>query len=273
MVNPAEKAKQLSQRALEGKVVQLPIWPEHKRRVPNEIIRSALFSCRNKRTKREYFENAQILVVGDGEISYTGQELRTDDEDIWMQVLHLARKTPLGEKVIFRPYSFLRSIGWPQTGHYRNKLESCLTRLQATTFKVSSKRLGRCDSLSLIRRFHYEKDGQPLEQWEVWVEPEMKMLFGDIHYTELEWEQRKHLTPIAKKMHGYYASHRQPYPITLDTMKAMCNSACNNKPKLRQMFNKALKELIEIGFLADARIENDKIYVFRKGNAHSGDDI
>ena len=92
----------------------------------------------------------------------------------------------------------------------------------------------------------------------------MKQLFGDIHYTELEWEQRRHLTPIAKKMHGYYASHRAPYPITLETMKDMCNSACENKPKLRQMFNKALAELVAVGFLAEAHIKDGKIYAFRK---------
>lgn len=71
-------------------VRQLPLWPEPKRSAPNEIVRSALFNIRNHRVKREFYENIPVVVVGDGSITYNGAELRQDDLDVWLQVIHLA---------------------------------------------------------------------------------------------------------------------------------------------------------------------------------------
>jgi hypothetical protein len=87
-------------------VVRLPFWPESQRSAPNEIVRSALFNARNRKQPRQYLSNADIYVVGDGKITYTGEELRQDDETVWLHLIHLARNVPAGELIEFSPHAF-----------------------------------------------------------------------------------------------------------------------------------------------------------------------
>ena len=75
--------------------------PAKFRALPNEVFRSALFDVRNMRTKREYLKDHQICVIGDGSVTYTGEELRQDDEMVWLQLIELAKSQPLGEGVRF----------------------------------------------------------------------------------------------------------------------------------------------------------------------------
>ena len=77
--------------------MQLPIWNDATRRIPNEIVRSALFKAKNRNTKREYLKDADIVVICDGQIKYTGEELRQNDEIVWLELIHLARVVPTGQ--------------------------------------------------------------------------------------------------------------------------------------------------------------------------------
>jgi hypothetical protein len=56
----------------------LPFCSPGLRQVPNEIVRSALFTCRNRNTPRDNFRKQPIAVIGDGSIVYQGEELRQD---------------------------------------------------------------------------------------------------------------------------------------------------------------------------------------------------
>ena len=67
-------------------VVQLPMWPEQMRGMPNSIARSALFNVRFKKTKRVDRKNYPIAALKGINIVYTGEELRQDDETIFLQL-------------------------------------------------------------------------------------------------------------------------------------------------------------------------------------------
>ena len=266
MSDPVKAARELSMKASGGTSLQLPMWPDHSRRVPNEIVRSALFTTgnnRNTKVPREIFKNHPIVVVGDGDITYTGQELRTDDEDCWLQIIHLAKEQPLGHTVEITPYTFLKAMGWGNNPKAKAKLQETLSRLSATNLSVTSKRLAQTEGLSLIRGFKFMDQGRPLEKWLVTIEPGIKSLFGEKYLTSLQWEQRKKLSPTAKKLHGYYASHKHPFDIKIETLKLLCNSKIKVKTKLRQSLSKALDELINVGFLESGYIKDDKVYVVR----------
>ncbi|WP_240761730.1 plasmid replication initiator TrfA [Nitrosococcus wardiae] len=78
----ARMAKEAKKEAETAKIIPLlPCWGKGQRGVPNERVRSALFSVKNKKQARAYLEGVPIVVVGDGRITYRGQELRQDDED------------------------------------------------------------------------------------------------------------------------------------------------------------------------------------------------
>ncbi|MDD2367246.1 MAG: plasmid replication initiator TrfA, partial [Desulfuromonadaceae bacterium] len=40
----------------------LPEWPDTQRAMPNEILRSALFNCRNRNQARLFMKDAEIAV-------------------------------------------------------------------------------------------------------------------------------------------------------------------------------------------------------------------
>ncbi len=245
---------------------QLPLWDEKFRGTPNEVIRSSLFTARI-RGEREIFKDAVLFVLGDGEITYRGEELRTYDEDVWLQVMHIARNQQLGNRIEFTPYSMIKELGWakgknrPSQAHYE-RLRECLSRMQATTVTVSSKRLGHASTVSLIRKFEYRDMTGTENKWKVWVEPEMNALYGDVHYTQLEWERRVKLSPIAKRLHGWVASHRTPFPVTVTKLYQLCNIKSEQK-SFKQALPKYLKELVDTGFLLDFEIKENLVRVSR----------
>lgn len=179
----AQEAK--TRRAVKGKkevetakiIPLLPYWSKRQRGVPNEMVCSALFSVKNKRQARAYLEGVPIVVVGDGHITYRGQELRQDDEDVWLQIMHEAKARPLGECVEFKPYALLKAVGWAIKGQSYQRLQISLERMVATALTVSSHRLGKSVTLPLIQKFERDHGGGP---WRVWIPSEMVVLFGDM---------------------------------------------------------------------------------------------
>ncbi|HND99192.1 MAG TPA: plasmid replication initiator TrfA [Plasticicumulans sp.] len=244
---------------------QLPLWSEALRGVPNELVRSSLFSARDKREPRRSFRGEDLVVLGDGRINYRGEELRQDDETVWLHVLHLARLHPLGESVEFTPHAFLKAIGWGTSAKEYTRLREHLSRMQATALSVYSRRLGKGCSVSLIRKFEFaDEAGQKLVRWRVYIEPEMHILFGGVYYTQLEWEQRMRLGTLACWLHGLYSSHTQPFPMKVETLKDGCGSAARDLKNFRYRLRRSLEELRQVGFLSHWYIDRtDLVHVQR----------
>jgi hypothetical protein len=249
-----------------AKVIQLPTWGVGSRGAPNEILRSALFNARNKKRQREYLEKATIAVIGEGEITYTGRELRQDDETVWLQLIHLARALPLGELVEFTAYSFIKSLRWNNSAKSYKRLRDSLERMQATALTVYSKRIGEGVSLSMIPFFAWRqgRNGPPLPMYQVRIAPELIELFSGVRYTLIEWQQRLALpNGLATWLHGYYASHKEPYPIKLETIREGAGLTINRKDHLKEQTEIALEALKRVGFLKSWKIEGDLVYVER----------
>ncbi|NVN92112.1 MAG: replication initiator protein A [Desulfuromonadales bacterium] len=233
--------------------------------MPNEIFRSALFNCRNRNQPRQYMKDAEIAVIGDGQIVYRGEELRQDDELVWLHLVHLLKKSPLGECVEFTPYSFIRALGWPVKGQSYERLRICLSRMQATAIRIQSKRLGSFISVSLIQMFR-SRDEQMvnLSRWQVWLCKEMLLLFDEEFLTRVNWEIRKSLPDgIASKLFGYWASHREPFPVKISTLMRLCGAEMSAK-HFREKLKISLNLLQEAGFLETWKLQDDTLTVRRR---------
>jgi hypothetical protein len=266
----AKRSKQPKQQSetfqTPAKVIQLPVWGDSSRGAPNEILRSALFNVRNRTQKRQAFKKVQIAIIGEGEITYTGEELRQDDETVWLQLVHLAREFPLGELVEFTAYSFIKSLGWSNSAKSYKRLRDCLERMQATALTIYSKRLSEGVSLSIIPFFAWRQgnNGPPLPKYQVRIAPELVELFSDVRYTLIEWEQRLALPDgLATWLHGYYASHKKPYPIKLATIRDSTGMTIERSQDLKQKVERALKALVEVGFLESWEIKGNLVSVRR----------
>lgn len=246
-------------------VPQHQLWPEIARALPNELVRSALFNAKNRTDKRADFKDQPIAVIGGGKINYRGEELRQDDQTVWLQLIHLARSQPLGEIVEFTPNAFCSAIGWGTGGKDFERLRKCLSRMQATALSIHSERLGRGVSLSMIPVFSWKNEatGTALKSYQVTAAPDLVKLFCDLQYTQLEWAQRLALPGgLATWLHGYLASHREPFAIKLETIRKGAGVTSEGR-KLKQLVKRALDNLVEVGFLQAWSFEDDLVLCTR----------
>jgi hypothetical protein len=250
----------------DGVLIQLPVWGENRRGLPNDLGRSALFTVRHKRIKRAHLTGTLITSIGDVEIKYTGEELRQDDEDCWLHLLHLARLQPLGTTVTFSARSMLLALGWGTDKSAYDRLHRCIDRLSSNTVHITqiTKEKKRNFSGSLIRSFEWEEKNNNRYNWCITFEPRIMSLFGHVCYSQLAWEQRKQLGSLAKWLHSYYVTHRNPYPIKVASIRELCGSSTKALYKFRQALGQALNELKKVQFLKEWKIDKkDLVHVKR----------
>jgi hypothetical protein len=247
---------------------QLPMWPEQARGLPNAFARSALFTVANARKgERSYIRNRQVASVNGVAINYKGEELRQDDEDVFLQLLHLARHHEAGNTVRFTAHAMLKSLAWTINSGSYARLVECITRLNATSLGVTVE-LGASRvnfSGSLIRKFRWKEDGsdQTLRLWEISLEPEIVTLFGPTSYSRLEWEMRLSLPPLAKWLHSFYITHAQPVPYSVAKLHELTGSEVKELRQFRYRLKQALALLVQHGFLTAFAITNDLVSVER----------
>lgn len=239
---------------------QLPFWPQDVRGISNALARSSLFGVANTRKgKRTHFKRKLIATLSNTRIEYTGEELRQDDGDVFLQVIHLAKSCPLGTPVRFTAHAMLRELGWTPNSASYSRLVDILDRLKASAIAVTvelpdGRRMNYTGSL--LRAFRWQDPGQVrLRFWEVLLEPEIVALYQRDAYSRLLWELRLKLPPLAKWLHGFYATHTQPFPVKVETLHRLCGSETPELRKFRHRLHQALALLVERGCFSQASID------------------
>jgi hypothetical protein len=93
--------------------------------------------------------------------------------------------------------------------------------------------------------------------YQVRIAPELIELFSGVRYTLVGWQQRLALPDgLATWLHGYYASHKEPYPIKLETIHEGAGLTIKRKDHLREQTEIALEALKRVGFLKSWRPGN-----------------
>lgn len=241
------KAKQRAEREpLPGKplpknVVQLPLWPEVVRGVPNAALRSALFGA-IKKGARAYLERQEIHAQEGIRIVYTGARLDQGDLDVWETVLHTVRLQALGDECRVTAYQLLKVLGKTDTGINRDTLDRRLSRMKATGVDVTVGRYGY--EGSLIDEVFRDKETR---QYVIRLNPKLSALFAADQFTQVDWTVRHALDgkPLAQWLHGYYASHAKPYPVNVATLLKLSGSENEDPSSGRQKLRKALDALAD----------------------------
>ena len=259
-----EKARQRAEREkrdplpgvpLSKNVVQLPLWPEPVRAVPNGFLRSALFGAIAK-GKRRYIDGEQLAALDGVEIRYTGQRLDQGDLDVWESVLHAVRLQELGSQCRLTSYALLKLMGLTDTGKNRATLNKRITRLVASALTVKQGRYSYIGSL--IAGAAKDEDTQ---EWVIELDAKLRPLFAADQFTQIEWTVRHALNgkPLAQWLHGFYASHAKPFPLKIETLHRLCGSEAGEMWKFAQTLRKALDDVAEAsaahgeGFSPDIR--------------------
>ncbi|MCC8380471.1 plasmid replication initiator TrfA [Xenorhabdus sp. PB30.3] len=114
------------------KLIEKP-WAKAVRCLPNELARYALFTVGTSK-ERNCYTKPIILGMIDGsdspmELQFMGTELRQDDLDVFLELLHYARGADVSGKQIFKRSELMKSLGWARTPFYYDRLLQCMRRL------------------------------------------------------------------------------------------------------------------------------------------------
>lgn len=272
--------RKLAAKHQKGELIQ---WPEDERGVPNELVRCALFSAKNRKEKRKSYDvdaPLRIPVIGGGEVRFSGKELRQDDETVWMQLIHLSKEFR-SEVVEFTPYSFLKTIKWSSSGPSYNRLLDSIRRLSSARLEIDSPRFNGGVGIGLIGGYvFHNEDGEPKNLWSVQVFSQASNLFiaFDKLYSRVNFETRLSLPEgVSTWLHGFFSSHKEPFDhrfetlakgagVTLETPEdnqlSESERASKQRERLREakkLIIKALDRLKEVGFLKDYRIVSNEL--------------
>lgn len=249
--------------------VQLPLWAESRRGLPNALARCALFTARGKYEPREVFKTKLLASLDGVRIYFNGEELRQDDQDVFLQLVHMARDEDLGKTCVITGYSVLSALDWGSGGLSYQRLKECVIRLRSGLVIVE--RLAKSDPSkieedegftgNLIKVFDWHG-----ETWSLALDPRLVRLFGAKDHTWIVWEQRKKLNPLAKWLHSFYSTHDDPFAYSVERLRELCGSTVAELKHFRAKLKKALDELVLHEFLLKWEIDkSDKVLVKRRG--------
>jgi hypothetical protein len=267
-----QKAKQQADRAqapiapLASNVVQLPLWPEPVRAVPNGFLRSALFGA-IKKGMRRYMQGELVAAVDGVEIRYTGQRLDQGDLDVWESVLHVVRLQELGGQCRITSYALLKLMGKTDTGKNRATLQTRMERLRANAVTVKQGRFSYIGGLIAGAA----KD-EETQEWVIELDAKLRPLFAADQFTQIDWSVRHALSgqPLAQWLHGFYASHARPHPMRMDTLLELSGSENDEPRSSRQKLRKALDAVAEAGTTHGQpfsyEIQGDLVHIEKKGS-------
>lgn len=239
---PAQKKDSFpggSKSCLNNTVLRLPRWPDLTRGVPNAALRSALFGAIRK-GPRAYFERVMIYAQAGVVIYFTGARLDQGDLDVWVTVLHIIRLQALGDECRVTAYQLLEAMGKTGSSGNRDTLDCRLSRMNATAIDVTVGRFGY--EGSLIDQVCRDNETR---QYVIRLNPKLISLFSADQFTQVDWTVRHALDgkPLAQWLHGYYASHANPYPVNVATLLKLSGSVNKDPSSGRQKLEKALDAL------------------------------
>ena len=274
---------ELADKHLRGELV---IWPEDERGIPNELVRCALFSAKNHNEKRKLYGTKMPLVIpiiGKGSVKFMGEELRQDDETVWMQLVHMAKEAR-SESVEFTPHSFIKAIKWADCGESYTRLLDSIQRLTGCLLVVYSSRFDKGVSTRLLSSFEFSKDLSRYWRVQVFNKKDNQFLLFDKLYSRVNFEMRLALPEGATTwLHSFFASHKEPFDHKIETLavgagiklEAPEDNQLNEKEKIskqkerlreaKKTIRSSLDKLEKIGFLERYEItDNNLVRVRRK---------
>ena len=240
-----------------AKVIQLPLWPDAKRGAPNAVLRGALFAAVHK--DRQYMRRQELIATQDGvTIRYTGEQLDQADLDVWEQTLHLARTQALGTECHFTAHGFLKSLGRSTGKHNHDWLKASLVRLAGAVVEITAGR--RTYFGTLVEGGMRDED---TGRYVVEINPKLAKFYGRTQWTQIDWEQRQRLRgkPLALWLHGFYASHAAPYPLSVSYLHKLSGSQTKQLRYFKKNLTQALRDLEAVGAIKSFEIRDDLVHV------------
>ena len=244
---------------LEQKPVKLPQSTEHTRIAPNAVLRCALFAAIQSRDRRDMVDELVYSQSGI-KIKYTGKQLNQEDLTLWEALLYLVGKENLGASCSFSAYSILSSMGLQSGTNELKILHDGIIRLTACAVQISYQ-----DRMYFGSLINSGVQDEKTKTYSLNLSKQLIRIYAGNDWTIIDKNERDLLRrkPLALALHGYYSSHKEPYPVKIDTIRKLSGMLNNNPPQVKQKIKLALDALVEIGFLESYSITGDKVSVVK----------
>ena len=244
---------------LETGIIYLPTWREDRYGSPNSFLRSALFAAIQSKD-RKYLEKTEVFSQQGITVTYTGRQLNQEDLTVWLALVDLMKKDPLGEECKFTSHEILKYMNLGTGGREYERLENSILRMIACAVVIKTDR--STYGGNLIHNFVID---EITKCYKIMLNRHLIKLFADNDWTAIDWEQRKQLKhkPLCLKLHNYYSSHEKPLPVSLEFLLNITGSTNSQKADFKRKVKAALEELVKIDFLKGSSIEGDMVNVER----------
>ena len=95
------------------------------------------------------------------------------------------------------------------------------------------------------------------------INPKLAKFYGRTQWTQIDWAQRQHLRgkPLALWLHGFYASHAAPHPLTVAYLHKLSGSQTKQLQHFKQNLTQALRDLQAVGAIKEFEIVGDLVHV------------
>lgn len=236
---PVELESVVPERPAPVQSMQLPIWPDAVRGVPNSILRSALFGA-VKRGRRTFMQREPVASYEGVTILQTGPRLDQADLDVWEQCMHLARTGGLGTRIQFAAHGFLKATGRSTGGKDVEWLKGAFARLASSVVEIKDGKRAYFGPM-----LHHGTRDDETGHYCIEINPAIVSLYGSDGWSQIEFEQRKELRrqPLAQWLHGFYTTHAAPYPIKVETIHRLSGSEAKQLKHFRAELREALEKL------------------------------
>lgn len=219
---------------------QLPLWPEEVRGVPNSVLRSALFGAIRK-GRRSFMQRQPVAAYKNVTILFTGPRLDQADLDVWEQCLHLARIGGLGTRIQFNAHGFLRAIDKNTSGASHEWLKGAFARLASSVIEIKDGKRAYFGPM-----IHHGTRDDETGRYCIEINPAIVSLYGLDGWSQVERKQRQALKrqPLAQWLHGFYATHAQPFPLKVETLHRLSGSENKQPAGFKRELREALTRLV-----------------------------
>ena len=235
--------------------VQFPVcWGEEYRAAPNALFRSALFPAlsSNGKENRRYIEGEEVFSVAGLKILFTGKQFDQSDLDVYLEILNIARNSPMGTAVTFSAYQLLKALGITDGAENYKRLHSVIVRLCGGVLDVVD------HGKRYFGQLLYGGGRDEAMNYEIYLNPRFAILFGFDTFSKLNIEKRRALgrNNTAKSIYGYYATHINPAAHKFETL---CNIAGTKGKNRKSVIVKDHETMKDVGILEGYTVIDDTI--------------
>jgi hypothetical protein len=249
--------QQKSHERNELKEIMLPVWPNNKRGTPNSFLRSALFPAIKSTAIRERLVLEFVESQSGISIKYDGYVLNQEDLTLWETLVHLCRKSPLGDICEFTGYEILKALNLGDGADDYKRLYEGITRLAVCHLNINA---GQYFGAMILQGTR-DKETQ---RYVLQLNRQLINLYKQ--HTWIDWDERLvfRKSQLAQYLHGFYSSHTKPYPIKIETLHKLSGSRIKSLAKFKQNLKVALDELKKTNFLEEHKFDGELVIVYKK---------